>query len=91
MSKVNEILQDQLDQQDETATFPGVEGENQKGTTQPEQDFQPIFEEIQEMNPGGAVNVLIQAAQQAQAAGALTVRDSVVVAQAINILRPGSI
>ena len=90
MSKVNEILQDQLDQQDETATFPGVECENQK-QAQPEQDFQPIFEEIQEMNPGGAVNVLIQAAQQAQAAGALTLRDSVVVAQAINILRPGSI
>lgn len=85
MSKVNEILQDQLDQQNETV---GTENQAQ---AQPEQDFQPIFEEIQEMNPGGAVNVLIQAAQQAQAAGALTVRDSVVVAQAINILRPGSI
>jgi hypothetical protein len=79
MSQVNEILKEQV----ETAT--------QKETTGPENDFQPIFEEIQEMNPGGAVNVLIQAAQQAQAAGALTLRDSVVVAQAINILRPGSI
>jgi hypothetical protein len=83
MSQVNEILQDQIEDQNETATQPEANG--------PEQDFQPIFEEIQEMNPGGAVNVLIQAAQQAQAAGALTLRDSVVVAQAINILRPGSI
>ena len=83
MSQVNEILQDQIEDQNETATQPEGNG--------PEQDFQPIFDEIQEMNPGGAVNVLIQAAQQAQAAGALTLRDSVVVAQAINILRPGSI
>jgi hypothetical protein len=83
MSKVNEILQEQIEEQNAT--------QNQTESAGPEQDFQPIFEEIQEMNPGGAVNVLIQAAQQAQAAGALTVRDSVVVAQAINILRPGSI
>jgi len=88
MSQVNEILQDQIEDQNAT--------QNQTETVRPEstnseQDFQPIFEEIQEMNPGGAVNVLIQAAQQAQAAGALTLRDSVVVAQAINILRPGSI
>lgn len=86
MSQVNEILQDQIEEQNAT--------QNQTEATRPqnqEEDFQPIFEEIQEMNPGGAVNVLIQAAQQAQAAGALTLRDSVVVAQAINILRPGSI
>lgn len=83
MSQVNEILKEQVEAQNETATQPESNG--------PENDFQPIFEEIQEMNPGGAINVLIQAAQQAQAAGALTVRDSVVVAQAINILRPGSI
>ena len=85
MSEVNEILKDQLDQQVESQT------ESTGPQVSDEQDFQPIFEEIQEMNPGGAVNVLIQAAQQAQAAGALTLRDSVVVAQAINILRPGSI
>lgn len=83
MSQVNEILKEQVEAQNETTTQPESNG--------PENDFQPIFEEIQEMNPGGAINVLIQAAQQAQAAGALTVRDSVVVAQAINILRPGSI
>ena len=88
MSEVNEILKDQLEQRAES------QDENQTvgpGPSNSEEDFQPIFEEIQEMNPGGAINVLIQAAQQAQAAGALTLRDSVVVAQAINILRPGSI
>ena len=84
MAEVKEILKDQIENQ-ENATV------SQPESNGPENDFQPIFEEIQEMNPGGAVNVLIQAAQQAQAAGALTLRDSVVVAQAINILRPGSI
>lgn len=53
--------------------------------------MQPIFEEIKEMTIDGAVNVLIQAAQQAQNSGKLTLRDAVIVAQAINILRPGSI
>jgi uncharacterized membrane protein YkgB len=43
------------------------------------------------MTPGGAVNVLIQAAQMAQGSGALTLRDSVMVAQAISVLQPGSI
>jgi hypothetical protein len=86
MSQVNEILQDQIEEQNATQHQPESAGPQNQ-----EEDFQPIFEEIQEMNPGGAVNVLIQAAQQAQAAGALTLRDSVVVAQAINILRPGSI
>jgi hypothetical protein len=62
--------------------------------TQPEvqdEQFNPIFEEIKGITPEGALNVLIQAAGQAQAAGALTVRDSVMVAQAIHVLRPGSI
>lgn len=58
-----------------------------------EQDKQmtPIFEEIGDMDQNGALNVLVQAAGQAQAAGALTVRDSVMVAKAISILSPGSI
>jgi len=61
-------------------------------TQQQEQaDFNPIFNEINGITPEGAVNVLIQAAGQAQAAGALTVRDSVMVAAAIAALRPGSI
>jgi hypothetical protein len=88
MSKVNEILQEQIEEQNATQNQTEPVG---AGPSNSEEDFQPIFEEIQEMNPGGAVNVLIQAAGQAQAAGALTLRDSVVVAQAINILRPGSI
>jgi hypothetical protein len=56
-----------------------------------EEAFTPIFEEIKNITPEGALNVLIQAAGQAQAAGALTVRDSVMVASAITVLRPGSI
>jgi hypothetical protein len=61
-------------------------------TSGPEvEEITPIFEQIEGMNQGGAVNVLIQAAQMAQSAGALTLRDSVMVAQAISILQPGSI
>jgi len=56
-----------------------------------EEQITPIFEQIEGMNQGGAVNVLIQAAQMAQSAGALTLRDSVMVAQAISVLQPGSI
>ena len=51
----------------------------------------PIFEQIEGMTPGGAVNVLIQAAQMAQSTGALTLRDSVMVSAAITVLQPGSI
>lgn len=51
----------------------------------------PIFSEISEITHDGALNILIQAAGQAQAAGALTVRDSVLVAKAIDTVRPGSI
>ena len=61
----------------------------QPGTTN--EEFTPIFDQIDDMNQGGAVNVLIQAAQMAQSTGALTVRDSVMVAKAISILQPGSI
>ena len=67
----------------ETQTQPQAEVQDDQ--------FNPIFEEIKGITPDGALNVLIQAAGQAQAAGALTVRDSVMVAQAINVLRPGSI
>lgn len=55
------------------------------------EEITPIFEQIEGMTPGGAVNVLIQAAQMAQGSGALTLRDSVMVAQAISVLQPGSI
>lgn len=51
----------------------------------------PVFEEIAEMTEEGAVNVVIQAAGMAQTTGQLTVRDSVILAKAISVLRPGSI
>lgn len=51
----------------------------------------PVFEEIAEMTEEGAVNVVIQAAGMAQQTGQLTVRDSVILAKAISVLRPGSI
>ena len=51
----------------------------------------PVFEEIAEMTEEGAVNVVIQAAGMAQTTGQLTVRDSVILAKAISVLRQGSI
>ena len=56
-----------------------------------QREMTPIFQEIDEVTADGALNILIQAAGQAQAAGALTVRDSVLLAKAIDTLRPGSI
>ena len=67
------------------------ETSNSNNQTESTEELNPIFDEIKDMNPGAAVNVLIQASQMAQSAGALTVRDSVMLAQAISILRPGSI
>lgn len=51
----------------------------------------PVFEEIEGMNPSTAVGVLIQAAEMAQKGGLLSMRDSVVLAKAINVLSPGRI
>lgn len=51
----------------------------------------PIFDEVNQIDADAALNILIQAAGQAQTAGALTVRDSVLVAKSIDVLRPGSI
>lgn len=51
----------------------------------------PVFEEITEVSEEQALNVLIQAANLAQATGRLTVRDSVLLARAIDVLRPGTI
>lgn len=51
----------------------------------------PVFKEIEGMTAEDAVNVLIQAAGAAQKSGALTVRDSVMLARAIELVRPGSI
>jgi|GEM_PF-2240477 histone H3/H4 len=51
----------------------------------------PVFEEITEVTEEQALNVLIQAANLAQSTGRLTVRDSVLLARAIDVLRPGTI
>ena len=81
MSKVNERVADQVTEQKEQEVKDGPSQE----------PIIPIFEEVEGLNPGAAVNILIQAAQYAQASGALTVRDSVMVAKAISVLRPGTI
>lgn len=44
------------------------------------------FEEVKNMNQTAATNILIQAANAAQGAGALSVRDSVLVAAAAEFL-----
>jgi len=58
---------------------PGPDPTQQKEIPSP-------FEEVKNMNPVMAVNVLIQAANAAQGAGALSVRDSVLVASAAEFL-----
>lgn len=50
-----------------------------------------VFAEASEMTPDQGVNVLIQAAQFAQESGNLSLRDSVLLARAIDVLRPGTI
>jgi hypothetical protein len=76
--------------EDSVLTNEGPQAEAPQPTNT-EEEITPIFEQIEDMTPGGAVNVLIQAAQMAQASGALTVRDSVMIAKAISVLQPGSI
>ena len=51
----------------------------------------PVFQEVESMNAEQAVNVLVQAAVAAQNAGRLNVRDAVLLAKAIEIVRPGTI
>ena len=51
----------------------------------------PVFDEVANMTAEQAVNVLVQAAQLAQSSGNLTVRDSVMLAKAINVVMPGSL
>lgn len=62
-----------------------------KQKEQEEQKMAPIFDEINQIDPQSAISILIQASQMAQRAGALGVRDSVMLAKAIDVLRPGSI
>tara|TARA_R110000782_G_scaffold869_3_gene3122 strand:+ start:11086 stop:11316 length:231 start_codon:yes stop_codon:yes gene_type:complete len=51
----------------------------------------PVFEEADNMDEAQAINVLIQASTLAQQTGKLSVRDSVLLAKAIETVRPGSI
>ena len=57
----------------------------------PTTDQRPVFSEIENMNQAQAVDVLIQAANLAQGSGRLSIRDSVMLAKAINIIKPGII
>ena len=82
MSQITEQVEEQVEEQEFNTQTTPTEGE----ATQ-----KPVFEEIEGMNPGAAVNVLIQASQLAQSTGALSVRDAVMLAAAISVLRPGSI
>jgi len=50
-----------------------------------------VFQEAEVMTPEQSINVLIQAAQFAQESGNLSLRDSVLLARSIDVLRPGTI
>ena len=56
-----------------------------------EDQANPVFDEINTIDENGAINVLIQAAKLAQGTGRLSVRDSVLLAKAIDTVRPGTI
>lgn len=57
--------------------------ENPTGATKP---MTSPFDEVKDMTETQALNILIQAANAAQGAGALSVRDSVFVAAAAELL-----
>jgi len=59
--------------------------------TQEQQEITSIFEEIETMTDGHAINVLVQVAGLAQESGKLNIRDSVLLAKAISIVSPGTI
>jgi hypothetical protein len=63
----------------------------QENVAQEASQVTPVFEEVQNIDADSAVNILIQAAMAAQQTGALSVRDSVLLASAINVVRPGTI
>lgn len=72
----------------ETTTQPDL---NQVNEEQLKAQFAPVFEEAKNIDADQALNILIQAAMAAQQTGALTVRDSVLLASAISVVRPGTI
>jgi len=67
-----------------------INEENVAENTAKEQ-LTPVFEEAANIDETSALNVLIQAATLAQQTGRLSVRDSVLLAKAIDTVRPGSI
>lgn len=56
-----------------------------------QEQLTPVFEEVTNIDEASALNVLIQAANLAQSSGRLSVRDSVLLAAAIDTVRPGTI
>jgi hypothetical protein len=58
---------------------------------QPKDQFIPVFQDIENMDTETALNILIQASAAAQGTGCLNIRDSVLLAKAIDVIRPGSI
>lgn len=58
------------------------QAQNTKQSQQVTQELKSPFEEIKDMNDVKAFNILVQAANAAQKAGALSVNDSVLVAKA---------
>lgn len=62
-----------------------------ENTQEAQEQRMPIFEEIENMNQDQAINVLVQAAQLAQQSGKLNLKDSVLLAKAITVLRPGTL
>jgi hypothetical protein len=75
-------IESQVESQTEEQNFTQTEAQSQ---------FIPVFQDIESMNAESALNVLIQAAAAAQNAGRLNIRDAVVLAKAIELVRPGSI
>jgi len=74
----------------ETTTQENVQ-ENVQGEVNQEVQQTPVFEEIETIDEKAALNVLVQAANLAQSTGRLSVRDSVLLAKAIDKLLPGTI
>jgi hypothetical protein len=73
--------QPQADPKGQPQTAPKTEAPKQK----------PVFDEIEGMDPQTALSVLIQAAEMAQKSGALSMRDAVILAKAIDTIVPGKI
>ena len=75
----------------ETQNLNVAEATQQTETNSTEATQRPVFEEVTEITEDQALNVLIQAATLSQQTGRLSVRDSVLLARAIDVLRPGTI